>query len=59
MNSGFSAGGGRAIATFMSKGHDLFATLHGRLSIDNNRTMIDRLWNGFVGSLVRGRQKRP
>ena len=39
-----SAGGGRAIATFMSKGHDLFATLHGPLSVDNNRTMIDRLW---------------
>ena len=45
-----SAGGGRAIATFMSKGHDLFATLHGPLSVDNNRTMIDRLWNRFVAA---------
>jgi hypothetical protein len=29
--------GERAIATFASKGHDLFATLHGRLSLDNDR----------------------
>ena len=35
--------GVRAIATFASKGHDLFATLHGRLSLDNDRATIDRL----------------
>ena len=32
--------GERAIATFASKGHDLFATLHGRLSLDNDRATI-------------------
>ena len=36
-------GDSRAIATFASKGHDLFATLHGQLSLDNDRVTIDRL----------------
>ena len=33
--------GDRAIATFASKGHDLFATLHGSVSLDN-RSRRDR-----------------
>ena len=40
----------RAIATFTSKGHDLFATIHGRLSLDIDRAAIDRLWNCFVAA---------
>lgn len=40
----------RAIATFTSKGHDLFATVHGKLSLDNDRAVIDRLWNRFVAA---------
>lgn len=42
--------GNRAIATFASKGHDLFATLHGRLSLDNDRAAIDRFWNRYVAA---------
>jgi general stress protein 26 len=42
--------GDRAIATFASKGHDLFATLHGRLSVDTDRAVVDRLWNRFVAA---------
>jgi general stress protein 26 len=42
--------GSRAIATFASKGHDLFATVHGRLSLDNDGGTIDRLWNRFVAA---------
>lgn len=42
--------GNRAIATFASKGHDLFATVHGSLSLDNDRATIDRLWNRFVAA---------
>lgn len=42
--------GDRAIATFASKGHDLFATLHGAVSLDNDRAVIDRLWNRFVAA---------
>jgi general stress protein 26 len=40
----------RAVATFTSKGHDLFATIHGRLALDNDRATIDRLWNRFVAA---------
>ena len=42
--------GNRAIAAFVSKGHDLFATIHGRLTLDNDRAVIDRLWNPFVAA---------
>jgi general stress protein 26 len=42
--------GNRAIATFASNGHDLFATVHGRLSVDNDRAVIDRLWNRYVAA---------
>ena len=43
-------GGGSAFATFTSKGHDLFATVQGRLVLDNDRAAIDRLWNRFVAA---------
>src|SRR6476619_1462738 len=36
-------GSKRAIATFASKGHDLFATVHGSISVDTNPATIDRL----------------
>ena len=40
----------RAIATFVSKGHDLFATIHGGLAEDQDRAKIDRLWNPHVAA---------
>ena len=42
--------GDRAIATFVSKGHDLFATVHGRLSLDMDRATVDRLWSPFAAA---------
>jgi general stress protein 26 len=42
--------GHRAIAHFVSKGHDLFACIHGELSLDNDRGRIDRLWNRFAAA---------
>ena len=47
--------GNHAVATFSSKGHDLFATLHGRLTIDNDPAMIDRLWNRFIAAWYDGK----
>ena len=41
---------GRAIATYASKGHDLFASVHGKLVLDNDRAVIDRLWNPIIAS---------
>ena len=49
----------RAIATFASKGHDLFATIHGRLSLDNDGAVIDRLWNRYVAAWYEGGKDDP
>ena len=51
--------GKRAIATFTSKGHDLFATLHGSLYLDNDRAVIDRLWNRSVAAWYEGGKDDP
>ncbi len=40
--------GARAIATFVSKGHGIFAHIHGTLHADDDRAVIDRLWNPFA-----------
>lgn len=49
----------RAIATFASKGHDLFATVHGTLSLDTDRSTIERLWNPFVAAWYEGGKDDP
>lgn len=40
----------RAVATFASKGNELFASVHGSVAVDNDRATIDRLWNRFVAA---------
>jgi general stress protein 26 len=45
----------RAIATYAAKGHDLFATIHGRLSQEHDRGVVDRLWNPFVAAWYEGK----
>jgi general stress protein 26 len=47
--------GARAICTFASKDHEVFATVHGTLALDNNRAVIDRLWNPFVAAWYDGK----
>jgi len=49
----------RAIATFTSKGHDLFATIHGDLHVDQDRSIIDRLWNPYVAAWFKGGKDDP
>ena len=49
----------RAIATFASKGHDIFATMHGRLSLDNDPATISRLWNPFIAAWYEGGKNAP
>jgi general stress protein 26 len=51
--------GNRAIATFTSKGHDIFATVHGTLTLDNNRATIDKLWNRFIAAWFEGGKDDP
>jgi general stress protein 26 len=53
------ANGDRAIATFTSKGHDLFATLHGSVRFDNDRAVIDRLWNRYIAAWYEGGKDDP
>jgi general stress protein 26 len=48
-----------AIATFASKGHDLFATVHGQLRVDNDRRVIDTLWNSFIAAWYEGGKDDP
>ena len=50
---------GRAVATFAAKGHDLFATLHGSVRVDNDRATIDRLWNPYVAAWFEGGKDDP
>ena len=49
----------RAIATFASKGNDLFATVHGALRVDNDPAAIDRLWNRYVAAWFEGGKSDP
>jgi general stress protein 26 len=42
--------GTRAVAAFSAKNHSLFAAVHGDLRIDNDRAVIDRLWNPFIAA---------
>jgi general stress protein 26 len=49
----------RAVITFASKNHSVFATIHGDLEIRNDRAMIDRLWNPFVAAWYEGGKTDP
>lgn len=53
------AGGARATASFASKDHDLFASIQGTLVMDNDRAVIDRLWNPFVAAWYEGGKDDP
>ena len=44
---------------FASKGHDVFATLQGELIANNNRVIIDKLWNSFVAAWYQGGKDDP
>lgn len=51
--------GGRAMAHFASKGHDIWATVHGNLSQSEDPAMIDHLWNRFVAAWYEGGKDDP
>ena len=42
--------GNRAIAAFSAKDHELFASIRGSLHRDDDRAVIERLWNPFVAA---------
>lgn len=51
--------GHRAMAHFVAKDHEIFATLHGNLVLDNDRAQIDKLWNRFVAAWFGGGKDDP
>jgi general stress protein 26 len=48
-----------AVLHFVSKGHDLFATIHGELIRSNDREAINRLWNAFIAAWFKGGKDDP
>lgn len=52
-------GESRAVATFAAKGNDLFAAVHGGLTVFNDKETIDRLWNRFVAAWFEGGKDDP
>ena len=53
------AGGGMAMAQFVSKGHDFFACLSGTIARDNDQAQIDKLWNKQVEAWFEGGRNDP
>ncbi|WP_174286128.1 pyridoxamine 5'-phosphate oxidase family protein [Sphingomonas bacterium] len=53
------ADGGRAMAQFVSKGHDFFACLDGVVSRDDDRAEIDKLWNKAAEAYFPGGKADP
>ena len=51
--------GARAVATFVSKGHGLFAHIHGTLHESTDRGVIERLWNPIVDSWYKDGKDDP
>lgn len=48
-----------AIFTFVSKGHEVFATVHGHMTRITDRPTIDRLWNPSVAAWYKGGKDDP
>ncbi|WP_439545707.1 pyridoxamine 5'-phosphate oxidase family protein [Sandarakinorhabdus sp.] len=51
--------GARAMAHFVAKDHDVWATLDGTMTTTQDRAMIDRLWNRFVAAWYPGGKEDP
>jgi general stress protein 26 len=49
----------RALLHFSSKGHDLFASMHGELVLDDDRRVVDLLWNSFIAAWYKGGKDDP
>jgi general stress protein 26 len=49
----------RAVATYVSKGHDLFAHIHGTLALVDDQAVVERLWNPFIASWYKDGKNDP
>lgn len=50
---------GELMLQFVSKAHDFFACIHGHGRIDENRALVDKLWNKQVESWFPGGKDDP
>ena len=48
-----------AYLNFVAKGHNVWASVSGRLIIANDRAVIDRLWNSFIEAWSGGGKDNP
>ncbi|MFC3174825.1 pyridoxamine 5'-phosphate oxidase family protein [Novosphingobium bradum] len=53
------ASGGPATATFVAKGHDLFARFSGTLVEETDRARLDKEWNPTVAAWFKGGKDDP
>jgi general stress protein 26 len=51
--------GHRAQLHFSAKGHELFAAVHGELTPDGDRAILERLWSRFVAAWFEGGKDDP
>jgi general stress protein 26 len=49
----------RAVGTYASKGHDVFASVRGTLQHETDRSVLDRLWNRSVAAWYEGGKEDP
>jgi general stress protein 26 len=47
------------MAQFASKGHDLFACISGTLRREDNRAVLDKLWNNSIAAWYEGGKDDP
>ena len=52
-------GSGRAVATFASKGHAVFAHIHGTLVPLDDKAVVERLWNPIIASWYKDGKDDP
>ena len=48
-----------AIFTFVSQGHEVFATVHGHMTLATDRATVERLWNPWVAAWYEGGKDDP
>lgn len=49
----------RAVLAFSSKGHDLFASVHGTLTRNDDRALIERFWSPVVSAWFKDGKDDP
>jgi general stress protein 26 len=52
-------GSARVMTQFVSKGHELFACFDGDISLNNDRAMIEKVWNPWVAAWFEGGKDDP